>query len=48
MIDALGSHIYTNFNEAKRMEWAAFRQTVSEWERDQYLESFINPDSQNS
>ncbi len=21
-----------NFVEAKRMEWAAFRQTVSEWE----------------
>ena len=40
MIDALGSHIYTNFNEAKRMEWAAFRQTVSEWERDQYLELY--------
>ncbi|MFC4771834.1 type I glutamate--ammonia ligase [Enterococcus hermanniensis] len=40
MVDALGTHIYTNFNEAKRMEWAAFRQTVSEWERDQYLELY--------
>ncbi|MDN6733165.1 MAG: type I glutamate--ammonia ligase, partial [Tetragenococcus koreensis] len=34
IIDALGSHIYENFIEAKQMEWAAFRQTVSEWERD--------------
>ena len=32
MIDALGRHIFANFVEAKRMEWAAFRQTVSEWE----------------
>lgn len=40
MIDALGQHIFCNFNEAKRMEWASFRQTVSEWERDQYLELY--------
>ncbi|MFC7054804.1 type I glutamate--ammonia ligase [Enterococcus alcedinis] len=40
MIEALGQHIYGNFNEAKRMEWAAYRQTVSEWERDQYLELY--------
>lgn len=40
IIDALGSHIYENFIEAKQMEWAAFRQTVSEWERDQYLELY--------
>ncbi|MGM0123533.1 glutamine synthetase [Enterococcus sp. AZ194] len=40
MIDALGQHIYSNFVEAKRMEWAAFRQTVSEWEREQYLELY--------
>ena len=31
MIDALGKHIFANFVEAKRLEWAAFRQTVSEW-----------------
>lgn len=35
--EALGSHIYANFMEAKRMEWAAYRQSVSEWEREQYL-----------
>lgn len=40
MKKALGSHIYNNFVEAKRMEWAAFRQTVSEWEREQYLEIY--------
>ncbi|MBM7709687.1 type I glutamate--ammonia ligase [Enterococcus lemanii] len=40
MINALGQHIYGNFNEAKRMEWAAYRQTVSEWEREQYLELY--------
>ncbi|WP_222863543.1 glutamine synthetase, partial [Enterococcus faecium] len=26
--------------EAKRLEWAAFRQTVYEWEREQYLELY--------
>lgn len=38
--EALGDHIYTNFMEAKRLEWHAFRQQVSEWEREQYLELF--------
>ncbi|EOT47206.1 MULTISPECIES: type I glutamate--ammonia ligase [Enterococcus] len=37
---ALGEHIYANFVGAKQMEWAAFRQTVSQWERDQYLELY--------
>jgi len=40
MIDDLGQHIFSNFVEAKRLEWAAFRQTVSEWEREQYLELY--------
>lgn len=40
MVDALGQHIFSNFVEAKRMEWASFRQTVSEWEREQYLELY--------
>jgi len=40
VIEALGSHIYENFIEAKQMEWSAFRQTVSEWEREQYLELY--------
>lgn len=37
---ALGEHIYANFVEAKRLEWHAFRQQVSEWEREQYLELY--------
>lgn len=40
IVDALGDHIFNNFQEAKRMEWAAFRQTVSAWEREQYLELY--------
>lgn len=40
IIDALGEHIYANFAGAKQMEWAAFRQSVSNWERDQYLELY--------
>ena len=40
MIDALGQHIFSNFVEAKRLEWAAFRQTVSEWEREQYIKLY--------
>lgn len=35
--DGLGEHIYSNFNEAKKLEWGAFREQVTEWERDQYL-----------
>ncbi len=38
--ETLGLHIYTSFVEAKKQEWAAFCQTVSEWEKEQYLELF--------
>ncbi|MGY3765960.1 type I glutamate--ammonia ligase [Vagococcus vulneris] len=38
--EALGDHIYRNFVAAKRMEWSAFREQVSEWEREQYLEQY--------
>ena len=37
---AMGPHLYSNFVEAKRLEWAAYRQEVSEWERQQYLELY--------
>lgn len=37
---ALGKHIYTSFVEAKKQEWAAFQESVSEWEKEQYLELF--------
>lgn len=40
MIDALGQHIFNNFVQAKKMEWASFRQTVSDWEREHYLELY--------
>lgn len=37
---SLGTHLYNSFMDSKRMEWAAYRQQVSEWERDQYLELY--------
>ncbi|ANZ57317.1 type I glutamate--ammonia ligase [Fructilactobacillus lindneri] len=38
MEDALGSHIYQNFLDAKNMEWTAYSQNVSQWERERYLD----------
>src|SRR5215213_1751148 len=35
---ALGEHIYTHLVDAQKQEWDAFRQHVSQWERDRYLE----------
>lgn len=37
---ALGNHIYSNFIEAKKFEWAAYRSQVTQWELDQYLKMF--------
>ncbi|MGC7872368.1 type I glutamate--ammonia ligase [Desulfosporosinus sp. SYSU MS00001] len=37
MQEALGSHIYHRFYEAKMEEWDSFRVTVSQWELDRYL-----------
>ncbi|KXT77994.1 Glutamine synthetase type I [Streptococcus sp. DD13] len=34
---ALGDHIYTNFVEAKRIEWASYASFVSQWEIENYL-----------
>ncbi len=36
---ALGDHIYTNFLEAKKIEWAKLP-TVSQWEIDNYLDMY--------
>ncbi len=36
----LGDHIYENFVNAKKIEWAAFREQVTEWEREQYLKLY--------
>ncbi|GEL12720.1 glutamine synthetase, type I [Lapidilactobacillus concavus DSM 17758] len=35
--DALGSHLYQSFLDSKQLEWDSYRQTVSDWEREQYL-----------
>ena len=37
---ALGDHLYHSFLDSKNVEWAAYRQQVSEWEREQYLELY--------
>ena len=36
----LGEHLFNNFVEAKTLEWDSYRQDVSQWERDQYLELY--------
>jgi glutamine synthetase len=38
--DALGSHIFANFMEAKTIEWDVYRSQVHPWELDQYLAIF--------
>lgn len=37
---ALGEHIYSNFKEAKEIEYDMFRTVVHPWERDQYLKMY--------
>ncbi|KRN12784.1 glutamine synthetase [Fructilactobacillus fructivorans] len=38
MKKAMGPHMYQNYLDAKNMEWNAYRQNVSQWERDRYLD----------
>ena len=38
--EALGTHVYEKFVEAKTQEYDEFRIDVSQWELDQYLEKF--------
>ena len=38
--DALGEHIYTNFYQAKRIEWSSYASFVSQWEIDHYLDLY--------
>lgn len=38
--EALGDHIYSNFLEAKRIEWASYATFVSQWEIDNYLDLY--------
>jgi len=35
--DALGAHVYERFVEAKKIEWADYSLSVSQWELDRYL-----------
>lgn len=37
---AFGEHLAQSFIDSKDLEWASYRQTVSNWEREQYLELF--------
>ncbi|MEJ6348603.1 type I glutamate--ammonia ligase [Holzapfeliella sp. He02] len=38
--EALGDHLTQSFIDSKKLEWSAYRQTVSEWERNQYMELY--------
>ena len=40
IVNALGDHIYSNFKEAKEIEYDMYRTTVTEWERAQYLKMY--------
>ncbi len=38
--DALGTHVYEKFVEAKRAEWDEYKAVVHGWELDRYLETY--------
>ncbi|WP_025784525.1 type I glutamate--ammonia ligase [Sporosarcina sp. D27] len=38
--EALGSHIYANFKEAKQREWDSYRITVHPWELERYMKIY--------
>jgi glutamine synthetase len=38
--EALGDHIYSNYKEAKEIEYDLYRTTVTEWEREQYIKMY--------
>ncbi|MEK3885991.1 type I glutamate--ammonia ligase [Bacillus sp. FSL K6-3431] len=40
IINALGSHLYEHFVEAKEIEWDMFRTQVHPWEREQYMTQY--------
>ena len=40
VLDALGAHVSEKFIQAKTHEYTEFLASVSEWELDQYLETF--------
>ncbi|MFF2446373.1 type I glutamate--ammonia ligase [Neobacillus sp. NPDC058068] len=40
IIQALGTHLFEHFLEAKEIEWDLFRTAVHPWEREQYLSQY--------
>jgi glutamine synthetase len=40
MRSALGDHIFTEYIQLKRDEWAAYNEQVHKWEIDQYMDRF--------
>lgn len=38
--EALGAHIYSNFSEAKHVEWESYRITVHPWELEHYMKMY--------
>lgn len=40
ILASMGEHLAASFLEGKRIEWDAYRQDVSQWERKQYLEQY--------
>jgi glutamine synthetase len=40
VVNAVGTHIADRFTESKKIEYRAYRQFVSEWELDTYLENY--------
>ncbi|MDY0405798.1 type I glutamate--ammonia ligase [Virgibacillus sp. 179-BFC.A HS] len=40
IVEAMGTHLYEHFIEAKQIEWDMFRTTVHPWEREQYLSMY--------
>lgn len=37
---SMGEHLYSSFMEAKTREYASYRQHVSDWERQHYMEQY--------
>ncbi|KRK11305.1 glutamine synthetase [Ligilactobacillus pobuzihii E100301 = KCTC 13174] len=40
ILSSIGEHLSASFLEGKRIEWEAYRQDVSQWERKQYFEQY--------
>lgn len=40
VLHALGEHLAQSFVDSKDLEWASYRQTVSDWEREQYMQLY--------